>query len=677
MTQPSSAENRSVSSLQPMSGGMSAYNRSPQSSLDIVEPELVEALSRVSEQLDAIVEQSLNDEAPAQALAEKLSAQLDEVAGVFTMLNLPVATDLSSQLALAVNKVCQTQRPIEEREYQALFQCAYLLPRFFEYVQATGVTSPLLLAPSFYALASAGLAPFAAESELIEFDYQMSDQPAPQEAKTTKLSQGIELASAPESNASSFNDLTLELEIVPLESEQDKALELELEIDSVADIIDVESELAESSISNTGSNSVSDTSNATDPAQVKTFRRLRQMYQTGLIGMLRDDSVDAKLVLFERVAERCIALCNESGGSESTAAVWRLLKHYIDAVKHSKLELTPQRRHFFAKFDRSLKTLEKNPVEGFQTLPADSVLKELTLLLLLADPANANNIDIQLLGTFGPLHWSDAAVVEHREAMERSTHKALLSMLEVIKEELGGGKRILDMMSESGICENDDIDTLVANCQRISAVLKIGGFNTATSSIDESIGNIMLWRGASPDQEDLLEVANMMLYIENALLTGSLRNGVEDQDKNSTVAKGLLQQAQMDLYEESKANIGLAKRAVTSYIESNYDKEHIANVSVGLQSIAGAFNMVDINNAEQLMHRCAELIRVEYENQKSAGLDTSLEDESESSASANSVLENLADALVSVEYLLDELATGRGLEPGVSKLIDESYAALA
>lgn len=668
MTQPSSAENRSVSSLQPMSGAMSAYNRSPQSSLDIVEPELVEALSRVSEQLDAIVEQSLNDEAPAQALAEKLSAQLDEVAGVFTMLNLPVATDLSSQLGLAVSKVCQTQRPIEEREYQALFQCAYLLPRFFEYVQATGVTSPLLLAPSFYALASAGLAPFAAESELIEFNYQISELPAPQ-AKESELSQGIDMASAPESNASSFSDLSLELEIVPLESEQDKALELELEIDSVADIIDVEAELVQSTISN----SISEA----DPAQVKTFRRLRQMYQTGLIGMLRDDSVDAKLVLIERVADRCIALCNESSGSESTAAVWRLLKHYIDAVKNSKLELTPQRRHFFAKFDRSLKALEKNPLEGFQTLPEASVLKELTLLLLLADPANANNSDIQLLGTFGPLHWSDAAVVEHREAMERSTHKALLSMLEVIKEELGGGKRILDMMSESGICENDDIDTLVANCQRISAVLKVGGFNAATSSIDESIGNIMLWRGAAPDQEDLLEVANMMLYIENALLTGSLRNGVEDQDKNSTVAKGLLQQAQMDLYEESKANIGLAKRAVTSYIESNYDKEHIANISVGLQSIAGAFNMVDINNAEQLMHRCAELIRAEYENPKSAGLDASLEDDSESSVSANTVLENLADALVSVEYLLDELATGRGLESGVSKLIDESYAALA
>ena len=48
-------------------------SRSPQSALDIVEPELVEALSHVSEQLDIIVAQSLNDEAPAQALSEKLA----------------------------------------------------------------------------------------------------------------------------------------------------------------------------------------------------------------------------------------------------------------------------------------------------------------------------------------------------------------------------------------------------------------------------------------------------------------------------------------------------------------------------------------------------------------------------------------------------------------------------
>lgn len=575
-------------------------SRSPQSALDIVEPELVDALTRVSEQLDTIVEQSLNDEAPAQALAEKLAAQLDEVAGVFTMLNLPVAADLSVQLGDAVKKVCQTQRPIEEKEYQALFQSAYLLPRFFEYVQATGVTSPLLLAPCFYALASAGLAPFVAESELMEFDYSSND--------------------VSQSAAEAADDA--ELSLVPMEAPA---------------------------------------ASANGEADPKTFRRLRQMYQTGLIGMLRDDNVAAKLVLLDRVAERCIGLCEGT----PVQFVWNSLRNYISATSDEQLELTPQRRHFFAKFDRVLKHLEQNPAQAMQQLPATPVLRELTLLLLLADANNSQNSELNALGSFAALTWTDAAVVEHREAMERSTHKALLTMLEVIKEELGGGKRILDMMSESGICESDDIDTLIANCERISAVLKIGGFATATAVIDDSIEKIVLWRGGAPDQEDLLDVANMMLYIENALLTGSLNNASIDEDKDSTVALGLLQQAQADLFVESKANIGLAKRAVTSYIESNFDREHIANVSVSLQSIAGAFSMVDIEAAHQLMMRCATLISEEYESHSSIDSEPNV-----------AVLENLADALVSVEYLLDELATGREMEAGVKKLIDESLEAL-
>lgn len=623
------------------------YSRSPQSSLDIVEPELVDALSRVSEQLDSIVEQSLNDATPAQALAEKLSAQLGEVAGVFSMLNLSVAANLSGQLGLAVEKVCNTQRPIEEREYQALFQSAYLLPRFFEYVQATGVTSPLLLAPCFYSLASAGLAPFVLESELIEFAYKAKNESNNNSAENNLLEPPVQDA---------VDEIAVELPVdLPAEPLELSLEPLESELDLTADFIPEPSQsVADESKAVLGSGAVA----VVDEELLKTFRRLRQMYQTGLIGMLRDDEVSAKLKLLNRVAERCINLCADS----PSAMVWRLLKRYIDAVEQSQLELTPQRRHFFARFDRSLKVLIKDPEQGLQTLPDSSVLAELTLLLLLADSNNANDSDLVALGEFDSMAWTDKAIVEHRESMERSTHKALLTMLEVIREELGGGKRILDMISESGMCEGDDVDTLLENCRRISAVLKIGGFIDATDAIDESIESISQWRGSAPDQEALLDAANMMLYIENALLTGSLIDGEENLDKNSTVAKGLLQQAQLDLYEESKANIGMAKRALTSYLESNFDREHIANVAVGLESIGGAFNMVDVSNAEALMQRSAVLIREEYNNSGDSDI---------------AVLENLADALVSIEYLLDELSSGRGIDAGVAKLVDESLLALA
>ena len=606
--------------------------RSPQSAFDVVEPELVEALSRVSEQLNLLVEQSLNDATPANALIEKLSSQLDEVAGVFSLLGLSVAADLSVQLAQAVERVYQDRSDeggmITARESDALFQCVYLLPRFFEYVQTTGVASPLLLAPCFYALASAGLSSFVTESTLIEFEFQLNDL--------------LEANNKPVSNKLSDNALLVpavtevtELTLVPLAKDEDESVASSLEEEVIQAVVDSTEE------------------------QQKTFRRLRQMYQTGLIGLLRDNDVSAKLVLIDRVAERAIDLCHGS----VNASVWRLVKKLVAAFNSGMLELTPQRRHFFTKFDRSLKRLEKDPLHGMHSLPDTAVLAELTLLLLLAESQNVNDEDLNQLGQFTPLPWNDKALVAHREAMERSTYQALLSMLDVVKDELLGAKRILDMMSESGLCESDDINTLVTNCERISAVLKISGYVAATTPIDQSIEQINSWRIESPDQEALLHVANMILYIENALLTGSLLDSVDSQEAESTVAKGLLQQAQMNLYEESKSNIGLAKRAVIAYIDSNYDREHIANVAVCLESIGGAFSIMGIENAEILMNRCAILLKAAYQGNSNEGV-------------VDDWLERLADALVSVEYLLEELSAGRAVDNTVDKLIDDSVLAL-
>ena len=627
--------------------------RSPQSAFDVVEPELVEALSRVSEQLNLLVEQSLNDATPADALIKKLSSQLDEVAGVFSLLGLSVAADLSLQLAQAVERVYQAQSnedgAITAREYEALFQCVYLLPRFFEYVQTTGVASPLLLAPCFYALASAGLSAFVSESTLIEFDYQLNDL--------------IEASNKPSDNellVSAVPDV-MELTLVPLTDPEDEieASNGKASNREASDSVVSNSEMNNSEMNNSEAAVTQSATIDTTEEQQKTFRRLRQMYQTALIGLLRDSDVGAKLVLIDRVAERAIDLCEGS----VNASVWRLVKKLVSAFNSETLELTPQRRHFFSKFDRSLKRLEKDPLHGMHSLPDSAVLAELTLLLLLAEPQNVNDEDLNQLGQFTPLPWNDKALMAHREAMERSTYKALLSMLDVVKDELLGAKRILDMMSESGLCEADDINILVTNCERISAVLKVSGYVAATAPIDQSIEQINSWRIESPDQEALLNVANMILYIENALLTGSLLESVDSQEAQSTVAKGLLQQAQMNLYEESKSNIGLAKRAVIAYIDSNYDREHIANVGVCLESIGGAFSIMSIENAEILMNRCAVLLNAAYQGNSNEG-------------TVDDWLERLADALVSVEYLLEELAAGRAVDNMVGKLIDDSVLAL-
>ena len=62
------------------------------------------------------------------------------------------------------------------------------------------------------------------------------------------------------------------------------------------------------------------------------------------------------------------------------------------------------------------------------------------------------------------------------------------------------------------------------------------------------------------------------------------------------------------------------------------------------------------------MLKCSVCIQAEYEGKQDADRES---------------LESLADALVTTEYLLDELESGRGIDGGVSRLIDESLQALA
>lgn len=581
----------SVSRADQVNGSLQSHGLDDhtQRALSMIEPELVESLNRVAAQLDNLIDLSLGEKLRTESLIKRLADQLDEIAGVFKILELPAAADLSAHLRAAIAKVSE-QTPIDpDKIHQALFKSTYLLPRYFEYVAVTGEKTPLLLAPCFYSLASAGLSRFVDESELL----------------------GVEFTVRP----SVLDASTLSYESQQTETE----------------------------------------ANNDDPTSV--FRRLRHMYQTGLIGLLKDNQVDAKLALIERVVSRCINLCSDT----PMAYVWKFLAEYLVAIRESRLEFTPQRKHFFAKFDRCLKQLEIDPTEAMKSLPNAAVLNELITLLMLSKPSDTLQQEIADFGDFPRLTLSDGELIKHREAMERSTHKALLAMLEAIGGELEGAKGILDSMSESGICEPADVDGLLKVCGQISAVLSLSGFDKASDSINKALESISLWRETAPDQEDLLEIANLMLYIENAMLTGSLMYQDWDDAAHDTVVKGLLQNAQLELYKEAKNNLHLAKRAVSSYIESDFDREHIAYVSRSLEAVAGAFNMIEISSVEELMSLCAQSVQREYELH---------------SEECATTFENLADALVSCEYLLDELSSGRLMDARTAQLIDESLGVL-
>lgn len=380
-----------------------------------------------------------------------------------------------------------------------------------------------------------------------------------------------------------------------------------------------------------------------------TFRRLRHMYQVGLIGMLRGENVATKLLLMQRAVERSVSLC-EGAMLES---VWQLLQQYMQLVGEGSLELTAPRRHFFARFDRLFKQLEQTPLQTVNQLPDTGVIDELALMLLLAAQDNRELPCFSTLINAPEIGFVDADLSTQRHKMERGTHQAFSSAVLSVRCELAAAELVLEAISESGICEQKDITALLQHCQQMLDALRMIELKAEAEPLVQVIDILPQWVDQVPETDLLLEVANIFLYLESALDTRSLRSGVQG-DQESVVAQGLFEQAQLILFNESRANLSLAKRAITSYIESGFDKEHIANIASCLDCVRGAFSILKLEEAENMLARCSSLVASEYDSQS----DRSAEQ-----------LENLADALVTTEYLLEELQAGRAIDGELSKLM--------
>jgi hypothetical protein len=114
---------------------------------------------------------------------------------------------------------------------------------------------------------------------------------------------------------------------------------------------------------------------------------------------------------------------------------------------------------------------------------------------------------------------------------------------------------------------------------------------------------------------------------------------------------------------EAQAGISLAKRAINSFIESNYDAVHISNVAVTLNTVKGGLSVLKLQRAADIL--AASILFVNTALKKGRqGEET------------ESMLETLADALIALEYYLDEVESHRKADQSVLDVAEESLAAL-
>jgi hypothetical protein len=134
--------------------------------------------------------------------------------------------------------------------------------------------------------------------------------------------------------------------------------------------------------------------------------------------------------------------------------------------------------------------------------------------------------------------------------------------------------------------------------------------------------------------------------------------------RQQIVADSQLAEASKIVIDELQAGISLCKRAITSYVESNFDPIHIANVATTLNSVRGGAQMLNHLRASNILKSCVAFVEAHSRDKQQSG------------PQRHQLLETLADALISLEYYFTELAARRTPDEKILAVAEESLAAL-
>lgn len=408
---------------------------------------------------------------------------------------------------------------------------------------------------------------------------------------------------------------------------------------------------------------------ATDAPNKEALARLRQMYQVGLLAILKQQNQALNLQLIARAAVRFAAqVPNKSGGG-----FWYLAAGVAEALARGGLTLNLNRRRTLGTIERLMARYLKGGEAALADVLDDAIRRELIFLLALSScREGAAQIAIDAFA-IPHLQPDDRELSAQHEAMRGPGLEAIDSVVKVLKEELRGAKDILEIASQNQGISADDVAPLKDTLGRVADTLRMVNLRAPSNILREQLTFVDNWAAQKNGvaASEFLAVADALLFIESSLsglyrneLTAGDLEQVTDAMRKQIIADSQLAEASRIVIDEVQAGITLCKRAITSYVESNFDAIHIANVAVTLTAVRGGAQMMNHARAANILKSCVAFVEVSSRDKQYSG------------PQRHQLLETLADALISLEYYFSETAAGRTPDAKILGVAEESLAAL-
>jgi len=386
---------------------------------------------------------------------------------------------------------------------------------------------------------------------------------------------------------------------------------------------------------------------ATPEQVVEISKRYRHMYMVGLLGIMKGEHIPLCMRLMLRSMEGMEKLC----GDQTVSKLWWLMAAALEGlIPLAPVEVADGRKRLFMQIERYIRKLSVNPEQCLDVEPPRGIIKDLLYINALVK-GNSDRCK-EVLDVFDLNEFPDSEIDrQHQIALLMGPGSSVLaSVSSALCDELSQVKDQIDLSARVLTQEPEDLKDIIAALRKILSTLVLINLDDEAKQVNIQVERFESWlaEGKKIENDDLMMTADSLLAVEDSVknLEGTLVNQAENIVGSHNILTHELDQAQVNVLKEADAGLSITKRALNDFVESEWDKMHLANVVSTLGSVRGGFLFLGKERAAKIIDVCSRYIDnsiIRFE-----------------AAPRESELNAIADVLSSLEYYLEGMLTSSG-----------------
>jgi len=388
-------------------------------------------------------------------------------------------------------------------------------------------------------------------------------------------------------------------------------------------------------------------------------RKLRPIYQVGLVGWFRGNDVGGSLKKLSAV----LSELQNASKTEAAQRLWWIAGGIPEAILDDGLDVSVSVKLLMGQVDREIKRLIDNGEDAFALEMPSDLLKN---CLYYVGSSRSSGLRVGALKDAFDLEALlpySGAIDQAMDDLKGSTADIMENVSSVIKEDLLQVKDQLDIFvrsTERNIGALKPLGEMLARTADTLAMLNLADLRKVIQKQAENISELVE-SDAYPEDKVLMEIASALLYVESSLdtLEASKRDHseeeapdlavhVEDIDEGNVVLLPKSEQIQITniVIKEAREVLAGVKEGFNTFAVEPEKTDAIESAPAKLAQIQGALTVMNSQKAADLLGATAAYISNEvlgkHESPDISKLDV------------------LADAITSIEYYLEALEEGGG-----------------